>query len=320
MKEEIKSLEKNHTWVLVDKPKNQKVVGNKWVYKRKYGIPGVKPTTFKARLVAKGFTQQGGIDYNEVFSPLVKYTSIRVLLALTAQFDMNLEQLDVKTAFLHGELEEKIFMQQPEGFVENSDAGKVCLLKNSLYGLTQSPRQWYKRFDDFMIKSSFNRSSYDSCVYYKVLPGNNFIYLLLYVDDMLIACKNNKDINRVKAQLMKEFEMKDLGHTKKILGMDIVRNRKKETVFLSQRGYLQKVLKRFEMLEAKPVLTPLAQHFKLSVSSAPGSEEERAYMERVPYANVVGSIMYAMVYSRPDLAHSVSVVSHFMENPKKLHW
>ena len=157
MNEEMQSLEKNETWDLVPLPKGVKPVGCKWVFKKKEGIPGVEPARFKARLVAKGFSQKEGIDYHEVFSPVVKHKSIWVLLAMVSAFNLELEQLDVKTAFLHGSLEEKIYMSQPEGFL-GSNKDHVCLLKKSLYGLKQSPRQWYKRFDSFMTSHGYIRN------------------------------------------------------------------------------------------------------------------------------------------------------------------
>ncbi|GKA51263.1 retrotransposon protein, putative, ty1-copia subclass [Tanacetum coccineum] len=166
MKEEMSSLKKNHTWELVDQPPGQKLISCKWLYKIKEGIEGVQKPRYKARVVARGFTQRAGIDYNEVFSPVVRHTSIRVILSLTACEDYELEQLDVKTAFLHGNLEETIYMRQPPGFEEGT-GNKVCLLKKSLYGLKQSPRQWYKRFDVYMISNGFSRNNYDSCVYFK---------------------------------------------------------------------------------------------------------------------------------------------------------
>ena len=150
MSEEMESLRKNKTWILVDQPKKQKVVGCKWIFKKKEGIPGVERPRFKARLVAKGFTQVEGIDYNEIFSPVVKHCSIRIILGLVNQYDLELEQLDVKTAFLHGNLKETIYMNQPEGFEEGEN--KVCLLKKYLYGLKQSPRMWYLKFDEFLIR------------------------------------------------------------------------------------------------------------------------------------------------------------------------
>lgn len=318
MTEELRSLEKNRTWILVDPPKNQKIIGCKWIYKRKEGIPGIENARFKARLVAKGFTQVEGVDFHEIFSPVVKHCSIRILLSIVTQFDLNLEQLDVKTAFLHGDLEETIYMHQPEGFVE--DRSKVCLLKKSLYGLKQSPRQWYKRFDDFLMNLSFQRCSYDSCVYTLRKHGELILYLLLYVDDILIACSSNEELDNLKARLNAEFEMKNLGEAKRILGMDIIRNRSRGELFLSQEGYMKKVVRRFRMHEAKPVTTPLGQHDKLSKQQGPQSEEGRAEMASVPYASGVGSIMYGMVCSRPDLAHAVSVISRFMADPGQPHW
>ena len=167
--------------------------------RKKEEIPGAESVRYKARLVAKGYSQTEGVDFNEVFSPVVKHTSIRVLLAMVAWFDLELEQLDVKTTFLHGELEEKIFMHQPEGFVIEGKEDHMCRLKKSLYGLKQSPRQWYLRFDTFMIEHGYSRSKYDSCVYHRKLNDGSFVYLLLYVDDMLIAAKYISEVDKLKA-------------------------------------------------------------------------------------------------------------------------
>ncbi|KAG8481304.1 hypothetical protein CXB51_026078 [Gossypium anomalum] len=217
MQEEMESLHKNKTWDLVKLPKGKKTVRCKWVFKKKEGTPGVEEPKYKARLVAKGYSQVPGVDFTDVFSPVVKHSSIRALLGIVAMHDLELEQLDVKTAFLHGELEEDIYMQQPEGFTVSEKEDYVCLLKKSLYGLKQSPRQWYKRFDSFMTSHDFKRSSFDSCVYFKKNNDGSFVYLLLYVDDMLIAAKDKGEIRKVKAQLSEEFEMKDLGPAKRYL-------------------------------------------------------------------------------------------------------
>ena len=225
MEEEMQSLHKNKTWDVVPLPVEKTAIGCKWVYKRKEDPTKSDGTRFKARLVAKGFAQKEGVDYNEIFSPVVKHTSIRVLLSLVAHGDLELEQLDVKTAFLHGDLEEEIYMYQLEGFKVEGKESQVCRLRKSLYGLKQSPRQWYKRFDSFMLKQGFSRSNYDCCVYIRKLPGGDYIYLLLYVDDMLIASKSKVEIDMLKVQLGKEFETKDLGAARKILGMKIKRER-----------------------------------------------------------------------------------------------
>ena len=165
-----------------------------------------------------------------------------------------------------------------------------------------------QQFDAFMIEHGYSRSKYDSCVYHRKLNDSSFVYLLLYVDGMLIATKNMSEVDKLKAQLKQEFEMKDLKTAKKILGMEIHRNRQEGKLFLYQK-YIEKVLERFGMLDAKPVKTPLAAHFQLSADLSPQSDEEEMYMSHVPYASAVGSIMYAMVCTRPDISHAVSVVS-----------
>ena len=171
---------------------------------------------------------------------MVRHTSIRVLLAMVAHQDLELEQLDVKTAFLHGELEEDIYMTQPDGFQVPEKEDYVCKLKKSLYGLKQSPRQWYKRFDGFMIEIGYNRSPYDCCVYHSKLKNGSYIYLVLYVDDMLIAIENNSDIQRLKGLLSAKFEMKDLGAAKKILGMEIYRDRNQKKILCHRKVTLRR--------------------------------------------------------------------------------
>ncbi|KAL6332866.1 hypothetical protein AAG906_017135 [Vitis piasezkii] len=208
--------------------------------------------------------------------------------------------------FLHGDLEEDLYMIQQEGFT-------------SLYGLKQAPRQWYKKFDNFMHRIGFKRCEADHCCYVKSFD-NSYIILLLYVDDMLIVGSDIEKINNLKKQLSKQFAMKDLGAAKQILGMRIIRDKANGTLKLSQSEYVKKVLSRFNMNEAKPVSTPLGSHFKLSKEQSPKTEEERDHMSKVPYASAIGSLMYAMVCTRPDIAHAVGVVSRFMSRPGKQHW
>ncbi|GJX78316.1 transposable element [Tanacetum coccineum] len=289
-------------------PEGKKAIGCKWVYANKEGFPGQDDVRYKARLVAKGYAQKEGIDYNENFYPLVKHSSIRILLALVAQLDLELVHMDVKTVFLHGDLDEEIYMVQPEGFKVAGKEHEVCKLHKSLYGLKQSPRQWYKRFDKFMMESKYTRSKYDHCVYLKKLQDGSFVYLLLYVDDMLIASQSSDEIEKLKTRLKSEFEMKDLGEAKMILGMEIVRDRKLMKLCLTQKQYLRRVLKRFRFdKQTKRVSTPLASQFKINAAMSPKDDAERAYMEKVPYANVVGSLMYAMICTRPDISHDVGM-------------
>ncbi|GJY31823.1 retrotransposon protein, putative, ty1-copia subclass [Tanacetum coccineum] len=296
----------------IDNLAGQMLVSCKWLFKIKEGIEGVQNPRYKARLVAHGFTQRAGIDYNEVFSPVVRHTSIRVILALTACKDYELEQLDVKTAFLHGNLEEVIYMRQSSGYEQGN---KVCLLKKSLYGLKQSPRQRYKRFNEYMLSNGFKRSSYDSCVYYRSYVLGEYIYLLLYVDDMLIACKSKAEIGYTKSLLKKEFGMKELGEAKKILGMEIVRDRSRKILRVSQSEYVSKILNNFRIDNGKSIKMPLGGHFKLSLKDYPVRDCDVERMSKVPYANAVGSLMYLMVCTRPDIAYAVSVVSRYLANP-----
>lgn len=320
MYDEMESLQKNNTWNLVPLPKGEKTVHCKWLYNRKDGKTGGKDSSFKAQLVATVYNQVQGIDFTDAFFSVAKHSSLRALLGLVALHDLELEQLDVKTAFLHGELEEHIYMDQPEGFVSSGKEDLVCKMKKSLNGLKQSSRQWFKRFDSFMSSHGFSRCLYDSCVYSRRCGNQSFVYLLIYVDDMLVAAKNKRDIQIVKDQLNVEFGMKDLGAARKILGMEIRRNRKASTLFLSQESYIEKILKRFNMHNAKAVSTPLAPHFQLSALLSPTTDEEKAYMSRVPYSSAVGSLMYAMICTRPDLSYAVNMVNRYISNPGKEHW
>ena len=179
------SLWKNDTYELTELPKGRKTLKNKWVFKLKNDDE--KMLKYKAHLVMKGFGQKQGIDFDEIFSPVVKMCSIQVILGLASSMNLELEQLDVKTAFMHGDLDEEIFMEQPEGFKVKGKENLVCKLKKSLYGLKQVPRQWYKKFDSFMMSQEYKRTFADPCVYVRRFHDDKFIILLFYVDDMLIV-------------------------------------------------------------------------------------------------------------------------------------
>jgi hypothetical protein len=271
---------------------------------------------YKARLVVKGFAQKKGIDFDEIFSPVVKMTSIRTILSLVAVEYLHLEQLDVKQLFSMG-IWRKIFIcRSHKGYEVKGKDNLVCRLKKSLYGLKKAPRQWYLKFDRFMTEQGYSRCHSDHCVYFKRLENGSYIIFLLYVDDMLVG-SNMQDINVLKKKLANSFAMKDLGVAKKILGMRITRDRKNHKLTLSQGEYIEKVLERFRMQNAKPVSTPLASHFKLTKEMCPKTQEEIEYMSRVPYSSTVGSLMYVMVCTRPYIAHAVGVVSRYMNNPGK---
>ncbi|GKB97018.1 retrovirus-related pol polyprotein from transposon TNT 1-94 [Tanacetum coccineum] len=288
MQEEIEALHKNKTWELVP-------------------LPG-------------GYAQKEGINFNKIFSPVVRMTTIRVVLAMCATYDLHLEQLDVKTAFLHGNLEEEIYTLQPEGFKQKRKENLVCRLNKSLYDLKQAPRCWYKRFDTFIRSLEYNRLHANPCAYFKRFRNNDFIILLLYVDDVLVAGPNKDRINKLKAQLAREFKMKDIGPTNKILGMEIHRDRVSRKIWLSQKSYVKKILQRFNMQDCKPISTSFPTDVKLSSKMSPSSEKERMEMSRVSYASAVGSLMFVMICTRPDIAHAVGVVSRYMAKPGRGHW
>eukprot|EP00253_Pinus_taeda_P023270 PITA_23270 len=283
MVDEMASLHKNEAWDLVELPAGRKPIGSKWVFKKKANAEG-KVEKYKARLVAKGYSQ-----------------------------------MDVKTTFFHGDLEEEIYMKQPKGFAVKGKKELVCKVKKSLYGLKQSPRMWYQKFDTFIRGLGFTRSKTDHCVYFKLI-GDHVIYLVLYVDDMLLVGNDNEIIQDLKTQLSSKFDMKDLGAANYILGMEIKRDRAKRKLWLNQRKYAETILHRFNMQDSKPVKVPIPIGVRLSAEQCPKTQEEEEEMSRVPYASVVGSLIYAMVCTRPDIAHAVGVLSGFMSKPGKEHW
>ena len=225
------SLMHKQTWDLVKLPAGKTTLQNKWVYRLKEEDGGKQ--RYKARLVVKGFAQKKGIDFDEIFSPVVKMNSIRTILSLVAAEDLHLEYLDVKTTFLHGDLEEEIYMQQLEGYEVKGKEKLVCRLKKSLYGLKQAPRKSYLKFDNFMSEQGYTRCHSDHCVYLKRKNDGSHIILLLYVYDMLVEGSNMQEINVLKIKLANTFAMKDLGGAKQILGMRITRDRKNRKLTLS---------------------------------------------------------------------------------------
>ena len=233
MEDEIRSMSSNRVWDLETIPKGAKTVGCKWVYKIKYDSQG-NIDKFKARLVAKGYTQREGIDYNETFSPVSCKDSFRIIMALVAHYDLELHQMDVKTAFLNGDLEETIYMAQPKGFVVEGKEKMGCRLNKSIYGLKQASRQWYLKFDKTIKEFRFKENVEDNCVYAKFKNGK-YIFLILYVDDILLASSDVSLLRETKSFLSSHFEMKDLGEAKFVLGIEIHRDRNKGVLGLSQK-------------------------------------------------------------------------------------
>lgn len=314
----MSSMAKNKVWELVDLPPGRKTIGNKWVLKIKRKADG-SIDKYKARLVAKGYTQREGIDYEETFSPVVRFVSIRLILAIVAHLDLELFQMDVKTAFLNGELDEEIYMDQPMGFQVKGQERKVCHLKRSIYGLKKSSRQWYIRLHQAIITMGFTMMEEDHCVYVKKIE-NKFLILSLYVDDILLAGNDLELIKTTQEWLSSTFEMKDLGQADYVLGVKISRDRSKRLLSLSQESYIKRILERFRMHYSKPIDTPIEKGQILSTEQSPKTEEEKRQMENVPYASAVGSLIYAMMCTRPDICFAFGMVSRYQSNPGTAHW
>ncbi|KAH9780527.1 hypothetical protein KPL71_008114 [Citrus sinensis] len=318
MNQEMESMYSNKVRELVEAPNEVKPIECKWIYKRKRGVDG-RVETFKARLVAKWFTQKEGIDYEENFSPVAMLKSIRILLSIAVMLDYEIWQMDVKTAFLNGHLEENIYMQQPDGFIQKGQEHMVCKLQKSIYGLKQASRSWNIRFDQAIKSFGFIQNIDEPCVYKKI-QEKYVAFLILYVDDILVIGNDIGVLTTIKSWLAKQFDMKDLGEASYILGIKLLRDRKNKTLALSQAVYIDKILTRFSMENSKTGLLPFRHGITFSKDQSPKTSEEIERMRRVPYAEAVGSIMYAMLCTRPDICFAVGMVSRYQSNPGPEHW
>ena len=318
MKEEMNSMASNRVWDLVELPDGIKAIGCKWVFKTKKDSLG-NIERHKARLVAKGFTQREGIDYTETSSPVSKKDSFRIIMALVAHFDFDLHQMDVKTAFLNGNLEEEVYMKQPEGFSSSEGEHLVCKLKKSIYGLKQASRQWYLKFHEVITSFGFEENIMDQCIYQKV-SGSKICFLVLYVDDILLATNDKGLLYEVKQFLSKNFDMKDMGEASYVIGIKIHRERSRGILGLSQETYINKVLERFNMKNCSPSVAPILKGDRFDLNQCPKNDFEREHMKNIPYTSAVGSLMYAQVCTRPDIAFAVGVLGRYQSNPGIDHW
>ncbi|RVW56198.1 Retrovirus-related Pol polyprotein from transposon TNT 1-94 [Vitis vinifera] len=318
MNEELKSMAHNGVWDLIELPNSCKPVGCKWVFKTKRDAKG-NIERFKARLVAKGFTQKEGIDYKDTFSPVSKKDSLRIIMALVAHFDLELHQMDVKTAFLNGNLDEDIYMEQPEGFAKKGNEHLVCKLKKSIYGLKQASRQWYIKFNNTITSFGFKENIVDQCIYLKV-SGSKFIFLILYVDDILLASSDLGLLRETKEYLSKIFHMVDMGEANYVIGIEILRDRSQGVLGLSQKGYIDRVLERFNMQSCSSGIALILKGDKLSKMQCPRNNMEREQMKKIPYALAVGSLMYAQTCTRPDISFVVGMLGRYQSDPGFEHW
>ncbi|KAM2011562.1 hypothetical protein ACFX1T_023520 [Malus domestica] len=309
MKEELSALHNQDTWFLVPLHPHKNLVGCKWVFKIKKNADG-SIGRYKARLVAKGFNQEECIDYGETFSPVVKPTTVRLVIALAAHYGWCLRQLDVKNAFLHGILQEEVYMSQPPGFHDSKHEDYVCKLHKSLYGLKQAPRAWNDRFTTFLPSLGFQFTYSDSSLFVKH-AGDYIVILLLYVDDIIITGSASQCVTDVIHALAHEFDIKDLGPLHYFLGIQIVQQPK--GIFLSQDKYVTDLLTKSDMLSSKPCATPYLPYNRLL------KDDGKPYNNPALYRSLVGALQY-LTFTRPDIAFAVHQVSQFMQAPMESHF
>jgi hypothetical protein len=312
MLKELKGLEDTGTFQMVPRPANRNIIKSKWVYRVKRTSAGAP--IFKSRLVARGFSQRPGVDYNDTWAPTAKQTTARVLLHMAAHLDLELHAMDVDQAFLHGELEETIFMEPPRE-VTGDSWDKVWQLKRPLYGLKQSPRQWHAKLQKALQDMGLHPSLSDPSLFLGTLQSH---WILVYVDDLLLLSPDTSALEQLKDQLKAAFPMKDLGPVTSYLGMEVKRDREKKTIQIQQGAYITKVLDRFKDCPIKDFSTPLAVNHGLD----PPTPDEPSCPDQERYAELVGSMMYLMICTRPDLAHPLSVLGSFVApgRHKERHW
>lgn len=307
---EYQALQNNHTWVLVQPSTPVKVIGSKWVFRIKYNSDGTI-SRYKARLVAKGFHQTHGIDYTETYSPVVKASTVRIVLSLAVMNKWILRQVDVNNAFLNDFLVEDVYMVQPEGFVDPTKPTHVCKLKKAIYGLKQAPRAWFDRFKNAMVDQwGFLNSKSDSSLFYK-WENNHILLVLVYVDDIIVTGSNYQLVQQVIHNMQTTFALKDLGELNYFLGIEV--SKTAAGVHLSQAKYIADLLAKHDMASCSPVPTPMSTGHHLTKSS--GSPISNASQ----YRSIIGALQYVTL-TRPEIAFSVNKLSQFLSLPMTEHW
>eukprot|EP00261_Vitis_vinifera_P030615 XP_019071858.1 PREDICTED: uncharacterized protein LOC100853407 [Vitis vinifera] len=312
MRAELQALESNNTWSLCTLPPGKTAIGCKWLYRVKYHADG-SIERYKARLVAKGFTQQEGVDFFDTFSPVAKMVTVKVLLSLASIYNWHLTHLDVNNAFLHGDLSEEVFMHLPPGYHREGEpllpSNTVCKLHKSIYGLRQASRQWFAKFSGVLISEGFQQSHSDYSLFIKT-AGNDFIALLVYVDDIIVASNNKIAADNLKNSLNKSFKLKDLGNLKYFLGLEVARSAK--GILINQRKYALELLSETGYLGCKPAKTPMQPNMQLS------QDDGELLTDPSMYRRLIGKLIYLTI-TRPDLTYSVNKLSQFLSQPRRPH-
>jgi hypothetical protein len=308
--EEIESLLTNNTWELQPLPPGKKALGSKWVFKVKRHADG-KIERFKVRLVVKGFEQREGIDYAEVYAPVSQQSTLRILLAVAAHYGFALHQVDIKTAFLHGELEEEVYVQQPPGFTEGPP-GYVLRLKKALYGLKQAPRAWHNKLKSSLQDLQLTPTSADPGLFIRNDAGGT-LFALAWVDDIIMG--GTAYMEDTKRKLLSTFDGRDLGEASYFLAMTIKRDPTAGTIHLCQQPYTKELIAKYGMTDSKPRSTPLATGTKLAIG-----EGEPLDTTTHPYSSLVGALNYLATCTRPDIAYATSLLCRYLSAPTKQHW
>ena len=302
---------------LVSLPPGKRAIGCRWVFKVKRNADGTVER-YKGRLVAQGFSQRPGFDFTETFAPTPKWSALRAVLAIAALEDLELESVDISSAFLNGTLKEEVYMKQPEGF-EEKDSSWVWRLIKSLYGLKQAGNVWHEKLNSVLVSMGFKRAIVEHSIWIYQRDGVRII-IPVFVDDMTIAAKSKEAIQKVKDELREHFKLRDLGPTHFLLGVEIKRNRAKRTLWLSQRQYILDILGRFNMSDCNPVSTPMLAGQRLDAEMCPTTDEGKKEMAGVPYLQAVGALLYLAIATRPDISYAVGVLARYSHNPGPAHW
>ncbi|KAJ9545538.1 hypothetical protein OSB04_025245 [Centaurea solstitialis] len=309
MQTEFSALKENDTWDLVPRPVDRPVIRCMWLFRHKFKSDG-SLERYKARLVVNGKSQTVGIDCEDTFSPVVKPVTIRTVLSVAVSRLWPIHQLDVKNAFLHGHLNEIVYMQQPPGFVDRQFPNFVCRLKKSLYGLKQAPRAWYTRFATYILSHGFRSSVCDNSLFIYT-QGTQMAYLLLYVDDIVITASSDDLLQTIIRMLSREFAMTDLGKLHHFLGIKVTHN--SNGLFLDQSQYAKDIISRASMSSCKPCTTPVDLNAKLSATDGP------LFHDPTLYRSLAGALQY-LTFTRPDISYAVQQVCLFMHEPHEPHF
>ncbi|GJR64413.1 retrovirus-related pol polyprotein from transposon TNT 1-94 [Tanacetum coccineum] len=308
MQEELNQFIANDVWELVPQPKNMTIIGTKWVFRNKLDENGVVSRN-KARLVAQGYNQQEGIDYDETYAPVARLESIRILLAYACALDFKLFQMDVKSAFLNGFINEEVYVAQPPGFIDFEKPDHVYKLKKALYGLKQAPKAWYDRLKAFLIKHEYKMGMVDNTLFTKK-KSSNLIIVQIYVDDIIFGSTCQDMCDEFAKIMHDEFEMSMMGELNFFLGLQI--KQMEDGIFFNQSKYIKEMLKKFGLEDSKPMKTPMSSDTKLT------KDEECESVDSTKYRGMIGSLLY-LTASRPDIMFSVCLCARFQEAPKTSH-